>query len=217
MHAHNDNDNWGSTTIAIDWNGYDREMKTPLQAKPRDNIIKFRGYYVQWWGTVWNFSVQTMVDVECNLLDLGQWATPWFWVVNVVGMCGLYMYLGGGISCLQNWTWHRISCCLIWDARCCNRRGLSMIGKQHTQDGNWVRQNIVQLKQMAMECNRIKVQKIKREVYWVAKIKREVECRVIGRMGEYLRITPESFSDYLYKYSKTDIVQQRMYLLSRTE
>jgi hypothetical protein len=44
------------------------------------------------------------------------------------------------------------------------------------------------------------------------KINREVECRVIGRMGEYLRITPESFSDYLYKYSETDIVQQRMYL-----
>jgi hypothetical protein len=39
-----------------------------------------------------------------------------------------------------------------------------------------------------------------------------VECQVIGRMGEYLRITPESFSDYLYMYSKTDIVQQRMYL-----
>jgi hypothetical protein len=33
-----------------------------------------------------------------------------------------------------------------------------------------------------------------------------VECRVIGRMGEYLRITPESFSDYLYIYSETDIV-----------
>ncbi len=43
-----------------------------------------------------NFSVQTMVDVECNLLDLGQQATPRFHIVNVVGMCGLYMYLGGG-------------------------------------------------------------------------------------------------------------------------
>ena len=31
-------------------------------------------------------------------------------------------------------------------------------------------------------------------------------------MGEYLRITPKSFSDYLYIYSKTNIVQQRMYL-----
>jgi hypothetical protein len=31
-------------------------------------------------------------------------------------------------------------------------------------------------------------------------------------MGEYLRITLESFSNYLYKYSKTDIVQQRMLL-----
>jgi hypothetical protein len=43
-----------------------------------------------------NFSVRTMVDVECNLLDLGQRAMPRFHVVNVVGMCGLYMYLGGG-------------------------------------------------------------------------------------------------------------------------
>ena len=119
---------------------------------------------------------------------------------------------GGKVSCLQNWTWQRISCCLMWDARCCNRQGLSMIGEQHKRDGNWVRQNNVQLKQMAMECVRIKVQKNKREVYWVAKINREVECLVIERMGEYLRITPESFSNYLYIYSKTNIVQQRMYL-----
>ncbi len=113
---------------------------------------------------------------------------------------------------LANWTWHRISCCLMWDVQCCNRQGLSMIGKQHKQDGNWVRQNNVQLNQMAMECVRIKVQKNKREVYWVAKINIEVECWVTGRMGEYLRITPESFSNNLYIHSKTTIVQQRMYL-----
>ena len=66
-------------------------MKTHVHAEPRDNIIKFHGYYIQWWGTVRNFSVQTMVDVESNLLDLGQRATPQFHVVNVVGMCGLNM------------------------------------------------------------------------------------------------------------------------------
>ena len=43
-----------------------------------------------------NFSVQTMVDVECNLLDLGQLATPRFCIVNVVGMCGLACNWGGG-------------------------------------------------------------------------------------------------------------------------
>jgi hypothetical protein len=37
-----------------------------------------------------------MVDVECNLLDLGQRAMPGFFIDNDVGMCGLYMYLGGG-------------------------------------------------------------------------------------------------------------------------
>jgi hypothetical protein len=37
-----------------------------------------------------------MVDLECNLLDLGQQATPQFRVVNVVGMCRLNMSLGGG-------------------------------------------------------------------------------------------------------------------------
>ncbi len=78
-------------------------MKTHVHAEPRDNIIEFHGYYVQWWGTVRNFSVRSIVDVECNLLDLGQRATPRFRVVNDVGMCGLYMQLGGGgISCLQN-------------------------------------------------------------------------------------------------------------------
>ncbi len=48
MHAHNDNNNWGLTTIAIDLNGYDREMKRHVHAEPRDNIIKFHRYYVQW-------------------------------------------------------------------------------------------------------------------------------------------------------------------------
>jgi hypothetical protein len=68
-------------------------MKTHVHAEPRDNIIKFCGYYVKWWGTVQNFSVRTMtmVDLECNLLDLGQRAMPRFHVVNVVGMCGLNM------------------------------------------------------------------------------------------------------------------------------
>ncbi len=71
-------------------------MKTHVHVEPRDNIIKFCGYYVQWWSTVRNFSFRTMVDVECNLLDLGQRATPRFRIINVVGMCGLYMSLGGG-------------------------------------------------------------------------------------------------------------------------
>ena len=83
-----------------------------------------------------NFSVRTMVDVECNLLNLGQRATPRFQVVNVVWMCGLNMQLGGGDIMLQNWTWHRMRCCLMWDGRCCNRWGLLMIGEQHKQDGN---------------------------------------------------------------------------------
>ena len=103
----------------------------------------------------------------------------------------------GVISGLPKRTLHRINS-LMHDAHCHARCGLMMIGEQK--------------KQMAIECIRIKVRKIKREVYGVAKINREVECRVIGRMGEYLRITLESFSNYLYKYSKTDIVQQRMYL-----
>jgi hypothetical protein len=46
-------------------------------------------------------------------------------------------------------------------------------------------QNDGQKKQMAMECVRMKVQKINREVGLVQKIKREVECWVIGGIGEY--------------------------------
>jgi hypothetical protein len=38
---------------------------------------------------------------------------------------------------------------------------------------------------MAVECVRIKVQKIKREVYRDPKINREVECWVISGVGEY--------------------------------
>jgi hypothetical protein len=43
-------------------------MKTHIHAEPRDNIIKFGQYYVQWWDTVQIFSVQTVVDVECTRL-----------------------------------------------------------------------------------------------------------------------------------------------------
>jgi hypothetical protein len=38
---------------------------------------------------------------------------------------------------------------------------------------------------MAKECVRMKVKKIKREVDRVPKIKREVECWVIGGIGEH--------------------------------
>jgi hypothetical protein len=38
---------------------------------------------------------------------------------------------------------------------------------------------------MAKECIRMKVQKIKKEIDCVPKIKREVECWVIGGIGEY--------------------------------
>ncbi len=48
-----------------------------------------------------NFSVRTMVDVECNLLNLGQRATPQFHVVNNVWMWGLNMLLGGGDIMLE--------------------------------------------------------------------------------------------------------------------
>jgi hypothetical protein len=43
-------------------------MKTHVHAEPRDNIIKCGQYYLQWWGTVRIFSVQTIVDVECTRL-----------------------------------------------------------------------------------------------------------------------------------------------------
>ncbi len=142
MLAHNESNNWGLTTVAIYWNGYDSEMKTHVHAEPRDIIIKFRWYYVQWWGTVRNFSVRTMVDVECNLLDLGQWAMPQFRFVNVVGMCGLNMWLGGGgyHACK---TGHGTGLVAVW----CGMRGAVIGGVSW-----WLANNI---NKMAIECVRI--------------------------------------------------------------
>ncbi len=141
MHAHTNNDNWGSTTVAIDWNGYDREMKRHVHMEPRDNIIKFHGYYVQWWGTMRNFSVWTMVDVECNLLDLGQRAQR-LHIVNVVGMCGLNIELGwGGYHACK--TGHGTG----WGAVWCGMYGAVIGGVSR-----WLVNNI---NEIAIECTRI--------------------------------------------------------------
>ncbi len=84
-----------------------------------------------------NFSVQTIVDVECTRLigpgSAGHNATL---LILLGDVRAIHITEGGRISWLRKRTWHGITYCLMCDARCCGRQGLSMIGEQHKQDGN---------------------------------------------------------------------------------
>ena len=84
-----------------------------------------------------NFSVQTIVDVECTrLIGPGSAGHDAALLILLGDVRAIHVTGGGGISWLRKRTWHRISCCLMCDARCCGRRGLSMIGEQHKRDGD---------------------------------------------------------------------------------
>ncbi len=84
-----------------------------------------------------DFFCSTIVDVECTrLIGPGSAGHDAALLILLRDVQAIHVTGGEGRSWLQKRTWHRISCCLMCDARCCGRPGLSMIGEQHKRDGN---------------------------------------------------------------------------------
>ena len=171
MHAHNDD--WGITTVVIDLNAYDREMKTHLHGDQGENykiwliLCTMVGYSAECFS-------RTIVHVECKCLigsGSAEHCHPHAALLILLGVRynrgarAVHLIGGEVISGLPKRTLHMISC-YTW----CAMRG-AMGGVVSW----WLENKKIQ---MAIECVRMmgknislakkciimKAQKIKREV-----------------------------------------------------